>query len=292
VAERPTFTGTSLDSPITKIGLPLIAIRDGEEAHLQGSARLIASWLAITASHVIAGYSRHFDGKEAGPGYSERSYELLTYLPANDGQAVLPLFVGPVWYNDGTDIAVLQLVPGGPISPEHVWAIPTLELLPPKEGSHVAAFGYPRSSVLMKAPSDFEVHTDASIAYGTVMRVHHERRDLGFLKFPCFEANASFDGGMSGGPVLDEVGHVCGIVSTGLPEPTEEGHYYSHGSTLWPLMATMVNFPWDARYPRGTYFSMYDFAKAGMIHTHHLDHISVTVNPDGTQTASCRRYNV
>ena len=203
VAERPTFSGTSLDSPITKIGLPLIAVRGSEEAHLQGSACLIASWLAITASHVIAGYSRHFDGKEADPGYSERSYELLTYVPANDGKTVLPLFVGPVWYNDGTDIAVLQLVPGGPISPDHVWAIPTLGLLPPKEGSHVAAFGYPRSSVSMKAPSDFEVRTDASTSYGTVIRVHDERRDLGLLKFPCFETNARFDGGMSGGPIME-----------------------------------------------------------------------------------------
>ena len=103
------------------------------------------------------------------------------------------------------------------------------------------------------------------------------------LKFPCFETNARFDHGMSGGPVLDDQGHVCGIIGTGLSPEVEGVEHYSHASTLWPVMGTMVSFPWEDRYPRGTSFPLYEFAKAGFIDTRHLGHVSVSVNPDGIQ---------
>ena len=291
MAERPTFKGTSLDSPITKVGLPLIAVQDREASYLWGSACLISPWLAMTASHVIKDYSKHLEGKEAEPGFTERKYELLTYVVTDQGKTTLPFFVGPVWYNDATDISVLQLLPGGPMRSDHVWECPVLELLPPKLGSRVFAFGYPRSSVSANAPYTFEARTDASTATGTVLTVHDEYRDKGMLKFPCFETNARFDHGMSGGPVLDDQGHVCGIIGTGLSPGVEGGEHYSHASTLWPVMGTMVSFPWEDRYPRGTSFPLYEFAKAGFIDTRHLGHVSVSVNPDGTQTVRCRRYD-
>jgi trypsin-like peptidase len=290
--QSPSFQGTSLDSPITKVGLPLIAVPHGEESHLWGSACLIAPWLAMTASHVIQAYSREFEGQEAGPGFTERTYHLFTYVLTDHGKKMLQLSVGTVWYNDATDIAFLHLLPAGPISPDHVWECPVLELLPPKVGSHVAAFGYPRSSVSTKAPYNFEVRMDASTTTGTVLKVHDEYRDKSMLKFPCFETNARFDPGMSGGPVFNEHGHVCGIIGAGLDPPVEGGDHYSHASTLWPALGTIVNFPWEDRYPRGTSFPIYEFMKARFIDTRHLDHVSVTVNPDGTQTVTCRRYDL
>jgi hypothetical protein len=53
-------------------------------------------------------------------------------------------------------------------------------------------------------------------------------------------------------------------------------------------MGLMVNFTWEERYSRGTYFPMYEFAKAKM-ETRGLDDLSVAVNADGTTTVSCRR---
>jgi S1-C subfamily serine protease len=266
-------------------------VQDDEVSYLWGSACLMSPWLAITASHVIKDYSKHIEGKEAEPGFSERTYELLTLVVTDQGKTTIPLFVGPVWYNDGTDIAVLQLLPAGPMSPDHIWEVPVLELLPPKVGSRIAAFGYPRSSVTMKEPSHFVAQTDARTASGTVTKVHEQYRDKSMLKFPCFETNARFDPGMSGGPVLNEQGHVCGIIGTGLDAPPEGGDYYSHASTLWPAMGTLVNFTWD-RYPMGTDFTIHEFAKAGFIDTRHLDSISVTKNPDGSQNTVCRSSRV
>ena len=37
------------------------------------------------------------------------------------------------------------------------------------------------------------------------------------LAFPCYEINARFDPGMSGGLVVDELGAVCGLVCSTLP---------------------------------------------------------------------------
>lgn len=48
----PTWRGTPLDSPITKVSLPLIAAKDGD-FYPSGTACLIAPWLAITARHVV-----------------------------------------------------------------------------------------------------------------------------------------------------------------------------------------------------------------------------------------------
>lgn len=69
------FHGTPLDSPVTKVGLPLIAVpRDGT-GYSSGTACLIAPWLAMTARHVIEDYSRQLDGAPPPAGYSERTYQ-------------------------------------------------------------------------------------------------------------------------------------------------------------------------------------------------------------------------
>jgi len=55
-------------------------------------------------------------------------------------------------------------------------------------------------------------------------------------------------------------------------------------------MGTMVDCQWDGRYPPGTFYPVYEMAKAGIIHARDLDFVEVTVRADGTQTVRCRRY--
>jgi len=171
---------------------------------------------------------------------------------------------------------------------DHVWEVPVLALHPPKVREGVFAFGYPRSSVSMQFPGNFQARTDATTSAGTVTEVHEIRRDRGFLRYPSFESDARFDPGMSGGPVFNEQGHVCSIIASGLSEAGDRTDYRSAAWTLWPAMGVMVNFTWEPRYPKGTYFPMYEFAKAKM-DTRSLENVSVTVNADGTTTVSCRR---
>jgi hypothetical protein len=53
----------------------------------------------------------------------------------------------------------------------------------------------------------------------------------------------------------------------------------------------MVDCQWDGRYPPGTFYPVYEMAKAGIIHARDLDFVEVTVRADGTQTVRCRRYD-
>jgi len=277
----PVFRGTSLDSPVTKVGLPLIAVQPGVAGHLPGTACLVAPWFAMTARHVIEDLA--FPPEGVG-------HYVFTQVIADPVKSVLPLRVHRVYYAQPYDIAFLHLVPAAPLPSDHVWACPRLELLPPRVGSRIAAFGYPRSRMRETEPDCWEVNTDATTATGTVLEIHHETRDGGTHPFPCFRTDARFDPGMSGGPVFNEEGHICGIICSNMPPQSADGEHASYVSTLWPCMGTMVDVPWD-RYPAGTRYPVYEMAQARIINALHLDHVNVVVRPDGTQTVACRRYD-
>ncbi len=96
---------------------------------------------------------------------------------------------------------------------------------------------------------------------------------------------------MSGEPVFNEAGHVCGIMCSNMPPDAEDGEHVSYVSTLWPCMGTMVDVPWQDRYPPGATYPVYEMAKAGIITARNLDSVSVVVHADGRQTVACRRYD-
>ena len=51
------------------------------------------------------------------------------------------------------------------------------------------------------------------------------------LPCPCFEVSADLGAGMSGGPVFDKNGSLCGIVSSGF-EGAASSHVVTVGSSL------------------------------------------------------------
>src|SRR5512139_2383269 len=100
---RPTWKGTSLDQPITKVAIPLIAIRDSV-GHPSGTACIIAPYLAITARHVVEDHFELFEGTTPA-GECASTYQVLTYVVPSPGTA-LPFFVARTWASALTDIAV------------------------------------------------------------------------------------------------------------------------------------------------------------------------------------------
>lgn len=58
--------------------------------------------------------------------------------------------------------------------------------------------------------------------------------------FPCFEVNARFELGMSGGLVINERSEVCGIVCGSLPAGSEDEEHVSYVTMLWPMMVIPV----------------------------------------------------
>jgi hypothetical protein len=62
------------------------------------------------------------------------------------------------------------------------------------------------------------------------------------LSFPCFQVNARFDHGMSGGPVFDETGCLVGVICASLPG--EDGaEHVSYVAGLAPMLDMSIMRP-------------------------------------------------
>jgi hypothetical protein len=260
--------------------------RISERAGLpSGTACLIGPWLALTARHVIEDHFLKFEGVEPS-GIARAGYEVLTYVNLGGG-GLLSLFVRRAWLSLAHDIAVLW-APACAIDPNHVWTIPRLAPMPPAIDSLVAAIGYPNSSFEFQAPTDHLLVMDATTSTGRVIEVHDLRRDSVMLPFPCFRVNARFDGGMSGGPVMNEIGWLCGVVCSSMPPADLGDTHDSYVSTIWPVLRTMIDAPWD-KLPPGTAHPLLDYARAGIIDVRdvHLPDVPVqTIDPGPQVTVS------
>lgn len=78
-------------------------------------------------------------------------------------------------------------------------------------------------------PANDGVHTHKamqsySASRGEIRQIHVPKRDSRTLSFPCFEVSARYDLGMSGGPVINEIGSVIGVICSSFGEPDEQGH--------------------------------------------------------------------
>jgi hypothetical protein len=64
-------------------------------------------------------------------------------------------------------------------------------------------------------PKSIEVEYDQSFAtsIGRVIEVFPNGRDKFLLPFPCFQIDCKINSGMSGGPVYNESGKVCGVIA-------------------------------------------------------------------------------
>ena len=172
-------------------------------------------------------------------------FELLLFFTQEKGTRTLPVKVIRMWRAAPLDLAVLGLGGGSDLPPDHRWKVPAISLLPPRRGTEVLAFGFPRSTIELEAPGGAPTLTlDPSTSVGEVVEIHHEFRDSGLLPFPCFRTNARFDGGMSSRPVINNsTGRVCGVICSTLPGVDDDDEHVSHVSTLWPIVVTPINAP-------------------------------------------------
>jgi S1-C subfamily serine protease len=219
--------------------------------HSMGTAVLIDRCLALTARHILTACHRAYCFDEQAPGDLRGDFVMHAFQFGSDNEAREWKAVR-IHENGRSDIAVAQ------VSCNPSWiptVFPRLNLIPPRVGSRVAAFGY-AGAVTVDGPN---VHIDpgAHTSVGEVIDVFPGGRDRVLAPFPCFQVDARFDDSMSGGPVFDEHGALCGLISANIP-PYEEGEpHASLVSLLWPLAEILVDAPWTER-PPGTFYPMYD----------------------------------
>jgi len=198
------FKATELESPITELALLLVG-RDGHLNDALGSGVFIAPGLGMTAKHVVEEFwKRMGSGVEfAGERSLEGHFQIMAVQYPNESSEAALWLATFVWGARFTDIAFISFTPTNDLAKLYAWPKrPKLNLLPPTIGERVVGFGYPTSQATEVEGGRLQLALHPSTTGGRVTNVYEEYRDRGMLKFPCFEINAYFVGGMSGGPLF------------------------------------------------------------------------------------------
>jgi hypothetical protein len=126
-----------------------------------------------------------------------------------------------------------------------------LSFLVPRVGSRVVCVGYAEmespvegicfEALLSGAASWDQVYSHRFRAVeARVDRIFTQRFARGYIEGPCFTMGVEVDHGMSGGPVLTQDGHVCGVVSAGA------SRFFNRPATiaslLYPTILTGIKF--------------------------------------------------
>jgi hypothetical protein len=177
-------------------------------------------------------------------------------------------FVSPL-----ADIALLHLMPYNDAAAEYVLSGSQkqvlLNLFAPPVGERVVGLGFHSSEAKRSKNPDGSNHIDLNdkptATVGEVREIHIERRDTVRLNFPCFRVNARFDGGMSGGPVFNDTGQMCGVICSSMPANEENEEHVSYAASLWPAMGILIRGHRGQNYPKDITYPLLDLAREGII---------------------------
>jgi hypothetical protein len=246
----PEFTSTSIESPVCKFALQLVTERENV-LHSMGTAVLFGPGIALTAGHIIDACERAYGW--SGPDSGDFLMHAFQY---GEPESAKNFTVAKIWRANFTDLAVLQLRGGADWLPP---AYPRLTLIPPSRGDKVFAFGHPGS--VESIGKAVQITANGHTTTGEVLEVYAQGRDKVLAPFPCFRTSARFDDAMSGSPVFDEQGILCGIVCSNMPPELPDGEHSSIVTLLWPLAGLEIDIPWPD-YPAWPKYTLYEFFRA------------------------------
>ena len=140
------------------------------------------------------------------------------------------------------------------------------------EGSHVGSEG---------KVEHIELNDKAASSQGVVRAVHPLYRDVSMLNFPCFEVDAQFEPGMSGGLVINAHSQVCGIVCSSMPATDEHPSPSSYVAMLWPMMAMKLDFSLFGKSPISGIQYVLELARHGIFTPEGWERVVIEENPSG-----------
>lgn len=277
--------------------IPIFGKRGDDFVPLGSSFFISPGGLLMTAKHVVQeahGYrSRRLN--ENGEYYDHwEIYALYQSDEVNKDQEGTYiggfLQIGHVWMNETFDICIFSVAlfkNGERLS------FPSFRLSPslPREGENVLGIGYYGSSETSRESSEaitINYSQESAFTRGKVLEVHPLKRDAGMLNFPCFHTDARFEGGMSGGPILNERGFVFGVICSSMPPVEEDPKYISYGALIWPVL--MIEVEVLNENGKAEKITLYDLAQKGVIKTDEsINNINIGPNIDGKIQISLKR---
>ncbi len=288
-SKDPSFKNQDSFSVIEKISARLVVFPTPDRVYLSGSCFRVAKNLYITAKHVVTDYLEQFGEKEG-----VASFEIWA-VHIKEGPDYSIWLVDRVWMCPLSDLAVLHTKPYNDVAANDSEIICVgLELIPPNVEERVVGFGHHSHTGKMKYGKDgtrhIEINAFGAATVGEVREIHHEKRDSSRMPFPCYQTNARFDGGMSGGPVISDRGKVCGVICSNLPPNDGDDEHISYVASLWPLMATMIDIDTNGNDVETPYL-MLELARNGVISAEGWENISIQGSvEDGNFNVQIKKY--
>jgi hypothetical protein len=255
----------------------LVAGDDHGDFRPFGSAFLAGPALAFTARHVIDDVFDHFTGRLPHKAGDTPPFGLQLGTASIGTNQVQYWDVVGYHHTRDIDITGLVLEPAGGSLPAAIY--PRFNLVPPKEGEQVFAAGHANTTWQPTANAMYHVALDLALTSGSAREVHHKYRDRATITFPCFRTDARFDAGMSGGPVFNADGQVCGVICSSFPPAEPEEEHASYVSLIWPAFGLRLCEAKPAFASSSTF--VLDEAIAGRLQVLNLDYMSVTPGPSG-----------
>lgn len=280
-SKEPSFEEVNSPKVIGEIAFRLLVIDKDSNIFASGTCFSVACGVLITARHVIEDFLQRFTKNPV------KEFEVVDFciwaiqiLESEDLYAVWS--VSNFWLVPNSDIALLRIAPycKNAAKLEDIKQA-KLNLFPPSIGSRIVGFGYHNSCVdksnITNNNLNIVVNDTASATIGEVMEIHEFYRDKVRLNFPCFRVNARFDAGMSGGPVFNDDGEVCGVICSSLPADEECKEDISYVTTLWPLMGMKINVNRDGDYPKDVTYPVLDLARDGIICAVNWERVAIEI---------------
>jgi len=231
--------------------------------------------LFITAAHVLEEAYKFAVRRKRDDGTYYDHYEFYAIyvsnepLPESDSTVGGLVPINFIWSPKDLDIGFGWLNLPRRVSDNTLLSLNPVCIRPaiPKIGEKINAIGYYEMDGAIRQGDipNIDYQHKTAISKGVIVEIHPEYRDKGMLSFPCFRTDARFEHGMSGGPIFNEFGYVCGVVCSSSDTP-ESGDFTSYGSLIWPIFGCHIDIALDGN-PMPKKTLLYDLATKGLIKT-------------------------
>ena len=281
------FTSTPFGDQVSWISGVIVADGDADFQPF-GSGFLATPNLAFTARHVIDDICKYFTG---GSGDQEIRLDNLrgempfgAQLATADASGTLVKWdITDYHYTRTIDIVGLSIERAAGCTGNWPRVLPQFEVQPPTVGERIEAFGYPRTKVRQVLDGEFKVQLSPLTVGGIVREMHPKGRDRSMLPFPCFRTDARMDAGMSGGPVFNASGRICGVVTSSFDyDPAVPT--VSYASMFFPALGIRFNEGKGQNAPKSRFLR--NEAETGAMKVSNLAWMTVTPSSGPADTVS------